>query len=194
MEPITTTLLAALIAGAAAGGTEVAGQAIKDAYNGLKQLVINKLGGKADVEDAIQQVEKKPNSEGRQTTLKEELESAVAADPAAGQDQDLLAQAQKLLDLLQQAGKPTTDAVQISLTGSGAIAYGQGSKAAGERGVVADTIQGPVSTGDNARQIQTEHYVENQTNTGGGATIEGNVDTGGGDFVGRDKHVGKGKS
>jgi hypothetical protein len=190
MEPITTTLLTALVAGAAAATAEAAGQAIKDAYSGLKQLVIEKFGAKADVEKAVLGVEGKPDSPGRQMTLKEELESVVAADPTVAQDQALLEQAQKLLALLQEAGHPAAASVKIIQTGSGGIAYGPGAKAAGKESVVADTIQGPVAVGDHAHQVQTKSYIERQTNTEGGTAIAGDVHTGGGDFVGRDKIVG----
>jgi hypothetical protein len=190
MEPTTTTLLTALVAGAAAATAEAVGQAIKDAYNGLKQLVIQKFSAKADVEKAIRGVESKPDSPGRQMTLKEELESAVEADPTAAQDQALLDQAQKLLTLLQQAGHLAAASVKITQTGSGGIAIGTGAKAAGEQSVVTDTIQGPVVVGDHVHQVQTKSYIERQTNTEGGTAIEGNVYTGGGDFVGRDKIVG----
>jgi hypothetical protein len=193
MEPITTTLLAALVAGAAAGSTKVVGQAIKDAYNGLKGLVVRKLGENGEVADALKKVEEKPDSQGRQDVLKEELASAVAAEPVLAADQELLAKATELITLLRQEGKLSEVAVQIMQSGSGGLAYGQGAKAAGERGVVADTINGPVATGDNARQIQSDNYVENQFNTGGGAHVDGNVNTGGGDFVGRDKAAGKDK-
>lgn len=73
-------------------------------------------------------------------------------------------------------------------TGSGGVAIGPSAKAAGARGVVADIIHGPVSTGDHARQIQTDSYLERQTNTDGGTYVEGNVKTAG-DFIGRDKKV-----
>jgi len=186
MEPMTM-FLTALIAGATAATSEVAGQALKDAYNGFKQLVMNKLGGKADVANALQQLEGRPDSQSRQGVLQEELAAALDAEPAAAQDQELLAKAQALLTLLEAQGQATTATVQISQSSSGGLAYGPGAKAAGERGIVADTINGPVSTGDNARQIQTDSYIEHQTNTGGGSAIKGNVDTGGGDFIGRDK-------
>lgn len=161
MEPITATLVTALIAGAAAAATDVASDAIQSAYTGLKNLVIQKLGGRADVENAVQQVEAKPDSPSRQGMLQEEVEAALTADPAAAQDAELRAQAEALLSLLEQAGRDPAAAVQIQVTGSGAAAYGAGAKAAGERGVVADQIEGGVATGDHARQIRAETYHEN---------------------------------
>ena len=62
-----------------------------------------------------------------------------------------------------------------NLTGGGAIAQGPGAMAAGAGGVVVG--------GQNTGSINTG----TQINTGGGAHIVGNVNTGGGDFVGRDK-------
>ena len=67
---------------------------------------------------------------------------------------------------LNTAGDLTTEGGMLNLgtvnTGGGGVAGGAGSKASGERGVVADTIEGDVFTGDNARKIQTENYVERQ--------------------------------
>ncbi len=186
IEPMTT-IFTALIAGAAAAATQVAGQTVNDAYAGLKQLVIHKLGGSADIEHGIQQVEGEPESKGRQLVLQEELGKAAAAEPAAAYNQELLAKAQELLKLLEAQDAPTAAAVRITQAGSGGLAYGAGAKAAGERGVAADTIHGSISTGDNASQRRTETYTERQINTGGGAAVEGDVNTGGGDFVGRDK-------
>ena len=80
MEPLTTTLLAALSAGAAAATTAVASQAIQDAYAGLKQLISNTFRAHPAVADAVQQVEDKPASPNRQGVLQEELEAALAAD------------------------------------------------------------------------------------------------------------------
>lgn len=59
-------IVAALAAGALAAGSEVAGQAVKDAYAGLKDLVVRKLGGKGEVEAAVRLLEQKPESEGAQ--------------------------------------------------------------------------------------------------------------------------------
>jgi len=44
MEPILTSIVAALVAGATAKAKDVASQAISDAYEGLKGIIVNKLG------------------------------------------------------------------------------------------------------------------------------------------------------
>jgi len=62
-------------------------------------------------------------------------------------------------ELTQLGNLPHYEAMLI---GSGAIAQGPGAKAAGERGVVADTIYGPVVTGDRNRVVQAGTYIERQ--------------------------------
>ena len=76
MEPISI-IVGALVTGATAAGKEVAVQAVKDAYEGLKGMIAEKFGSKAEVKDALQKVEKVPESEARKAFLKEELERAV---------------------------------------------------------------------------------------------------------------------
>lgn len=93
----------------------------------------------------------------------------------------------------QQESKPS---ISVQNTGSGAVAVGEGSRAAGAGGVVAETITGDVMTGANARKIQAERYVENDNRSvfnqtgqkvyGAQSNIGGNL-TVGNDFVGRDK-------
>ena len=52
---------------------------------------------------------------------------------------------------------------QAVLSGSGAIVQGAEAKGAGERGVVADTVQdSTIITGDHNRNVQAETYIEHQ--------------------------------
>ena len=91
--------------------------------------------------DAVQKVEQKPDSKGRQETLKEELTAA-----GADKDEELLKQAQALLDLLKQHDAATLATYSATLTGSGAIAQGAGAVAAGARGVaVGGSVQGGIT-------------------------------------------------
>jgi len=152
MDPLSI-ILSALIAGAAASAKDVAVQAVKDGYAGLKALLIRKFGDMADVAASIEQVEKKPESESRQLTLKEEL---AAVD--AGGDKELTAEAKALLDLLKRHGQIHEATYNAVLSDSGAIAQGPGAVAAGERGVAigGNVHGGTIITGD-------ENKVENGT-------------------------------
>jgi 5-hydroxyisourate hydrolase-like protein (transthyretin family) len=90
-------ILAALAAGAAAGGKEAAASAVKDAYAGLKQLVEKRFSGKPSAEVALAEHEKDP------TTWQAPLTKALAE---AGTDRDgrILAAARRLLELTDPAG------------------------------------------------------------------------------------------
>jgi len=142
VEPVTM-IVTALVAGAVAATKDVATQAVKDGYEGLKTLVVRKFGGKADVAGALASVEKNPGSEARKAVLKEELENAQA-----GQDADVVGQARALLDLLKAHGLAPSYHAEVH--GSGAIAQGEGAVAAGERGVAVggDVRGGTIVTGD----------------------------------------------
>jgi len=128
MDPITV-IVSAVMAGVAASAKGLGTQAVKDGYAGLKALIVHKFGQKADVGDALEGVEKKPDSEARQAVLKEELETA-----GAGQDAEVVGQAQTLLDLLKQHGIAPGTTYQATVTGSGVIAQDH-SAAAGTGGV-----------------------------------------------------------
>jgi hypothetical protein len=96
MDPVTAAIIAALSAGAASGATDVAKKAIVDGYDGLKALLKKKFGGYSEVTDALEKLESKPESPGRQQTVAEELKVANAsADP------ELLSAAQALLRSIQ---------------------------------------------------------------------------------------------
>lgn len=182
MDPISL-IISAIVLGATAGLTATAETAIKDAYSGLKTALIQKFGPKADVANALTQLENKPASTNRQGMLKEEL-----ANTDAAQDQAILAQAKALLDLLKAQGHPTAATYNAILTGDGAIAQG-GATAAGKGGMAisGSVTNSSLATGPNAHQIQTDHYIAHQVNTSGGAAVDGDVNTAGGDFIGRDR-------
>ena len=167
MDPVTL-IVTALATGAAAAAKDIGGDAVKSAFNSLKALIAKKFGGKADVENAVAQVEQKPESTGRKETLKEELQAA-----GADQDQELLAQVQAFLKLLEEKGVST--GVNLSASNVTATAS-QGGTAVGAF-QVGGNVSGDVQIGGS------------KTNRCGGVDISpsgGTVNLTG-DVVGRDK-------
>jgi hypothetical protein len=90
MEPVITTIVAALVAGATAATKDVATQAIKDAYQGLKGLVTGKYAG---TNDAVEAIDDEPESDLDRQVLAKRLDRAGAAN-----DAELKTAAQALLD------------------------------------------------------------------------------------------------
>ena len=136
MDPITA-IVTALIAGAtlAAGdvGKEAVGdlyaggkQAIVDAYTGLKALIVGRFGADSDVVDAVEGVEKRPDSDGRKSTLTEEAELAKLQN-----DKEIVAAAEKLMTLLKEtpAGEKMAQNIQSAVGSYIAQAQGPGANA-----------------------------------------------------------------
>jgi hypothetical protein len=96
MDPITTAIVAALAAGVAGGATEVGKKVVVDAYVTLKTALKNKFGGDGDLVDAVDKLEKKPDSGGRKEVLQEEVAAAKA-----DQDPEILKAAQDLIDQIK---------------------------------------------------------------------------------------------
>lgn len=100
-------IIAALLAGATAGSTDVAKAAVTDAYSGLKNLLRGRLAGRPQAQEALDAQEIKP---GRwQAVL-----SADLTDSGADSDEQILAAARRLLELVDphgmRAGKYQVDA------------------------------------------------------------------------------------
>ena len=75
IDPITTAFVTAL-------AIPMAKDVIKDGYEALKKALKNKFGEESDVVNAVEQLEKKPDSEGRKAILQEEIENAkIYNDP-----------------------------------------------------------------------------------------------------------------
>jgi hypothetical protein len=96
MDPVTL-IVAALVAGAAAGLKDTASSAIKDAYNGLKGLLRRKLACRPDGELVLARHEQEPQVWDK--PLAQELTAA-----GAGDDPALIAAAQALMQLVDAAG------------------------------------------------------------------------------------------
>jgi hypothetical protein len=125
MDPILTTIIGALAAGAVAKGKEIASQAVTDAYDALKTLIVHKLG-KAG---AVQSVEDEPESEAGHTALaealaKKQLQSNVELQRSA-----------------QHLDKALAEAKEAGVPGAGDIEIGQ------VRGKVNATVRDLVASG-----------------------------------------------
>ncbi len=113
MDPITT----AIISGLAGVGKD----AIKDSYNALKGALKKKFGETSDLAEAVDKLEKKPDSEGHKITLQEEVEAANAHE-----DAEMLQLAQALLDKIkeQSPAQKNTTMGDVNVKGKGNIAIG----------------------------------------------------------------------
>ncbi len=108
MDPITMAIVSALAAGIGAGVPKVAEQAIVDGYNTLKSALKERFGEGSDVVEAVEKLEAKPNSTGRQTTLKEEIK-----DSKADQDPDLIIAAEALVAKIKDLPGGQTIVTQV---------------------------------------------------------------------------------
>ena len=82
MDPISIAIIAAISAGLVKGVSTVGENVLVDAYEGLKSLIKRKFGQESDVAKAVDAVEAKPDSAGRQQTLSEEIVAAKADQEA----------------------------------------------------------------------------------------------------------------
>src|SRR6266700_1710128 len=86
IDPISAALIAAAVAGATSGLTDVSKTAVMDAYHALTTAIGKRFGQEHAVVKAVEALEGKPTSAGRQSTLVEEV-TEVGAD----RDAELLA-------------------------------------------------------------------------------------------------------
>jgi hypothetical protein len=112
MDPITAALIAAV--------AKLAEPAIKDAYQGLKSLIVKKLGAQHQVVSAVESLEQKPDSTGRQQTLQEEVKTAGVEN-----DDEILTAARSLIEKVK-ATPGGGDHVRQTVTGNQNIFSGTG--------------------------------------------------------------------
>lgn len=115
MDPISL-IIAALAAGAIAGVKDTAGQAVKDAYAGLKALLRIRLAGNRQAEAALDQAEQQPGS--GQELLAEHLRAS-----SADHDAELIRAARALLEQADPAGA-RAGKYDVRITGGKGIVVG----------------------------------------------------------------------
>jgi hypothetical protein len=104
MEP-ATIIVTALALGAATGMKSVAEQAVKDGYQGLKNLIKTKY---PDV--GVERLEKKPDSKNQQSAIEEEI-----ADLGADKDPDILQKAEVILEAVKNLPTEHLPAIGVDL-------------------------------------------------------------------------------
>jgi hypothetical protein len=127
MDPLTL-IVTALVAGAAAGGQDAVSSLVKDAYSGLKALVLRRVATVEAGTTVVEQHAKNPE------VWDGPVKDAIATS-GADRDEEVLAAARKLLE-------------EVDPDGARAGKYVFNITASGERSIAAHTIQGGASTGD----------------------------------------------
>ncbi len=124
MDPVTV-IVTALSLGAQTALKATVETAVKDAYAGLKSLVLRKLGKQPDAAAAVEAVEKHPESAGRKATLVEELTTA-----GAHHDQEVVDKATDLLKLLETKSPGATGGLvgQINAAGGKVLVLSGGNQ------------------------------------------------------------------
>jgi hypothetical protein len=107
MEPVTL-LLTALAMGAKAALKDTASLAVKDAYDGLKALIVRKFGNKASLESLAQ----RPESKAKQAAAEEDL-----VDAGAAADAEVMAKAREVVSAVERDDPATGAAMGIDFKG-----------------------------------------------------------------------------
>ncbi len=106
-------IIIAAIAGALGN---LSSDAVKAAYKGMKDLLHRKFGAESDLADAVKKLEQKPDAQGRQLTLKEEVETA-----GADKDEEIIKAAEVLLEAVKAQTGGKVNINQQTVSGSGHI-------------------------------------------------------------------------
>ena len=125
MDPITGAIVAALVAGVGGGVAEVGKKVIVDAYETLKAALQRKFGVNSELSEAVEKLEKRPDSEARQGLVAEEVETAGAAKDAE----------------LQQLAQDLIEALKTTSQGEQALVKYQVDVSGGQVGIIGDNAK-----------------------------------------------------
>jgi len=115
MDPITTTILAAL----GVMGSEVIKSGVKDAYDNLKAVIRRKWGDTAPISKAIAAIEEDPTSKAQAAVLEEK----VAAAKATG-DAEVVQALHELVEQMKKQGIGGELVARIQFNMSGGVVQG----------------------------------------------------------------------
>jgi hypothetical protein len=105
MDPISAVALSLALGAGSIVGKEVVSALVKDAYDGLKSLIKRRYP-----EVSVDSLEQAPDSKKRRAVVEEDLAASGAA-----QDSELLATAQKLIELIRQHAPNAAAATGVDL-------------------------------------------------------------------------------
>jgi hypothetical protein len=115
MDPITTTILAAL----GAMGSEVIKSGVRDAYDNLKAVIRRKWGEAAPINKAIAAIEEDPQSKAQAAVLEEKV-AAVKATV----DSEVARALHELVEQMKTEGVGGPAVAGIQFTMSGGVVQG----------------------------------------------------------------------
>ncbi len=108
IDPVSAALIAAAVAAATSSLNDVSKTAVLDAYEALKAAIHKRFGAEHPVSKAVEAIDAKPTSKGRQETLIEEI-----TDAGADQDKELLTLAEPIHLILEKQAKDNATVQQI---------------------------------------------------------------------------------
>jgi hypothetical protein len=115
MDPITTTILAAL----GVMGSEVIKSGVKDAYQGLKAVIRRKWGESAPISKAIAALEEDPQSKAQAAVLEEKVGQTKATD-----DREVAQALRQLVEQMKTHGVGGEAVAKIQFDMSGGVVHG----------------------------------------------------------------------
>jgi hypothetical protein len=115
MDPITTTILAAL----GVIGSEVVKSGVKDAYENLKGVIRRKWGESALISKAIVAVEEDPNSKAQAAVLEEKVGAVKATE-----DAEVVRALHELVEQMKTHGVGGEAVAKIQFNMSGGVVQG----------------------------------------------------------------------
>jgi hypothetical protein len=148
MDPVTA-IVATLSAGGVFVLNEVATDAVKDAYSGLKAWLKNHYP-----RVSVDQLEEQPASKARQAVVAEDLERE-----GASKDADLIRLAQTVVELIQKQGPDVARSIGVDLgtLDQANVTFGNVFAGKGETGVKIENVSGgSLVFGDVTASSETE--------------------------------------